>query len=42
MDLLTTSGIVKSHLTSRIGSDIITIDTNRYHLVNYQADNNER
>ena len=42
MDLLITSGIVENHLTSRIGSDIITIDTNRYHLVNCQADNNER
>jgi len=42
MDLLTTSGIVKSHLTSRIGSDIIATDTDRHHLINYQEDNNER
>ena len=39
MDIQLASGIVKNHLTSRIGSDIITIDTDRHHLVNCQEDN---
>jgi hypothetical protein len=37
MDLIT-SGIVKSHLTSRIGSDILTI----IGLVDYQVNNKRK